>query len=82
MHAAQRLYTAVLSAALDVVYVSDVYDDGCMQRRNEWMIDHATRGLGCWDGSRGGTNNARLYALHKKVPLEIIDPKPFLEMSR
>lgn len=33
-----------------------------MQKRNEWMVDHASCGIGVFSGKPGGTMNCLLYA--------------------
>lgn len=41
-----------------------------MQRRNEWMVDRATRICALWDGSWGGTFNCVEYAQTRGVPVD------------
>jgi len=54
------------------VMVSDAdYNDGCMQRRNEWMVDHCDLLIAIFDGSRGGTANTVAYARKIDCPIEI-----------
>lgn len=62
-------YESLLLRACHVVYVSEAYDGECMQRRNQWMVDHADKIIACWDGSRGGTYNCIQYAKkkHKRI---------------
>lgn len=58
-------YAAMLKAADKKVLVSDkkfVEDKGCMQRRNEFMVDNADMVLAYHDGSEGGTKNCVNYA--------------------
>ena len=56
----QRVY----EACEEVVYVSnETYRDGCMQVRNEWMIDHASCGIAVFNGRPGGTYNCLMYAV-------------------
>jgi uncharacterized phage-like protein YoqJ len=45
------------------------YSPYLMQKRNEWMVDHAALILAMWDGSNGGTANCIRYAesQHKKI---------------
>ena len=58
----QRKYKDLLASAAEFVMVSEAYDDGCMQRRNEWMVDRCDVLLAVWDGSSGGTANCVRYA--------------------
>lgn len=58
-------YAAMLKAADKKVLVSDkkfVEDKGCMQCRNEFMVDNADMVLAYHDGSEGGTKNCVDYA--------------------
>lgn len=50
-----KLYKYLLGAANDVVYLSEWYDDGCMRRRNQYMVDHASLCVAYCTKSRGGT---------------------------
>lgn len=45
------------------------------QKRNEWMVDHATVIVAVWDGTSGGTKNCVLYAKKKELPMIRINPK-------
>ena len=58
----QARYRAVLRSADLVRYISPVYDRGCFQRRNEWMIDHSYRVIAVFNGEAGGTKNTIEYA--------------------
>jgi uncharacterized phage-like protein YoqJ len=59
----KKQYTRLLSAARNITVVCEGdYASDKMQRRNEWMVDHADLVLALWDGSRGGTRNCLLYA--------------------
>ena len=71
-HSIRFLYSTILLEAVtnpihDVVYVSTRdYDNKCMQKRNEWMVDNSDTVLALWDGSIGGTNNCLKYAEKKR----------------
>jgi uncharacterized phage-like protein YoqJ len=45
-----------------------------MQKRNEWMVDHADAVIAVWDGSPSGTANCIGYARKKRRPILVIDP--------
>lgn len=57
----------ILKNADHVVTVCNGYSDGCFQRRNEWLVDHASRLIAVWNGKPSGTGNAVRYALAQKV---------------
>jgi uncharacterized phage-like protein YoqJ len=66
----QTLYRLLLDRAEDVVVVCDGgYAVWKLQKRNEWMVDHADRMCALWDGSAGGTRNCVEYALNKGKPV-------------
>lgn len=59
----QILYRDLLVDADDRELVCEGgYAPWKMQKRNEWMVDHADRVLALWDGSSGGTANCIAYA--------------------
>ncbi|MGI5906723.1 MAG: SLOG family protein [Candidatus Pararuminococcus gallinarum] len=58
----QNRYNAILSAADLVRYICPGYSRSCFQRRNEWMVDHATRVIAVWNGQPSGTKNTIDYA--------------------
>ena len=47
--------------------VSAKYTPGCMQRRNRYLVDHASLLIACYDGGTGGTRNTIQYALRRGV---------------
>ena len=49
--------------------VSEKYTPGCMQRRNRYMVDHASLLIAAHDGLPGGTRNTIEYALRRGVPV-------------
>lgn len=72
----QKRYAALLAKAMQIVHVSEEYDGPkCMQRRNEWMVDHCAVLLAVWDGSKGGTANCVAYAERVQRQMIRFDPK-------
>lgn len=60
---AQERYHDILSKADDVIMVHDgTYTNDCMQKRNEYMVDHSDIVIAVWDGSSSGTLNCIKYA--------------------
>jgi uncharacterized phage-like protein YoqJ len=73
----KRQWSDILAECDAVHYVCDPgYAAWKMQKRNEWMVDHAARVIAVWDGTAGGTGNCVNYAC-KAGHCEIIriDPK-------
>jgi uncharacterized phage-like protein YoqJ len=59
----QERFRVLLHKAKEIHVVSPgPYKPWKMQRRNEWMVDHCTRLVACFDGSSGGTYNCLEYA--------------------
>ncbi len=53
------------------------YDNSCMQKRNEWMVDNCDILIAIWDGSPGGTANCARYAKSQDKPIIYINPKDY-----
>jgi uncharacterized phage-like protein YoqJ len=69
-------YNAILSRADVVTYVSrEPYTAGCMQARNEYMVNTCDLLIAVWDGSRGGTANCVNYAKTVSKPIVVINPR-------
>ena len=62
----QDRYHQILQEADEVHYISDRYSRGVYQKRNEWMIDHASMVIAGYTGAAGGTRNTIEYAKKKK----------------
>lgn len=67
----QILYHNILSRADLVRIISPHYHDGCYQKRNCWMVDHSSRVIAVYNGSRGGTQNTIRYAQKCAVPISL-----------
>lgn len=72
------LYKHLLEYADQVHYISEEYTLGCMQERNEWMVDNCDTLIAVWDKSLGGTANCIDYAKEKKKPIIYINPNDFI----
>lgn len=89
----QDYYWALLDHANEIEYVNEEgYAAWKMQRRNEWMVDHADAVIAMWNGTSGGTENCVKYAKercknvinfwdvwerHKEsIPFSIWEPSP------
>lgn len=51
--------------------VSDRYTPACMQRRNRYLVDHASLLIAAFDGTPGGTRYTVEYAMRQRV--DIVD---------
>ena len=70
-------YERLVSACDVETVVQEAYTPGCMQRRNRYMVDHASLLIAVFDGQEGGTRATIQYALERG--LDIVDIPPVLE---
>ena len=59
-------YERMIKAADKVVYLAESYYEGCMQARNEFMIDNSSRLICYLKTSYGGTYATVKYAVEKE----------------
>lgn len=70
--AKQRVRYAALVAACDFeTMVSQRYTASCMQRRDRYMVDHASLLIAAFDGTPGGTRYTVEYALRRGI--QVVD---------
>ena len=70
-------YRALVAACDYETVVSETYTPSCMQRRNRYMVDHASLLIAVFDGQSGGTRNTIQYAMERGI--QIVDMPPVLE---
>lgn len=69
--AAER--ASILSVCDQIVAVSPCYHNGCMQKRNVFMVDKSDLILAIWSGiEKGGTWNTIRYARQKNKAVQYI----------
>lgn len=67
-------YNYILSKADNVTYVSNKpYFNGCMQKRNNYMIDNSSLLIAIYNGLSGGTQLTIDYAMKQKINIKIIN---------
>lgn len=70
----KRGYKKIFKAADSVNVISEKYSDFCMQKRNEYMVDHSDFVIVVWNGEKqGGTYRTFQYTQRKKKPFMVID---------
>ncbi|MCL1831939.1 MAG: SLOG family protein [Oscillospiraceae bacterium] len=71
-----RIHCRELSeSAYETVVVSNsCYFDGCMAKRNHYLVDRCDELIAVYDGQRGGTMQTINYAKGKRRKVTIIDP--------
>ncbi len=69
-------YRTVSEAAGEVVTLSDHYYRDCFLRRNDYLVDHASALVCCFDGRRGGTAYTVSRARRRGLRIEnVLDPQ-------
>lgn len=72
---ADRQRYAQLLAQTDGQYVAcEQYTPYCMNARNLWMVEHASRVIAVFDGSSGGTANTLRRAREQQLDILLIHP--------
>jgi uncharacterized phage-like protein YoqJ len=62
-------YRALVSACDYETLVSARYSPECMQRRNRYLVDHASLLIAAYDGTPGGTQYTIQYAMRRGIPV-------------
>ena len=65
----QLRHDRLLAACDFETLVQTQYTRNCMQRRNCYMVDHASLLIAVHDGLPGGTRQTILYAMKQKIPV-------------
>ncbi|MGI6361039.1 MAG: SLOG family protein [Bacillota bacterium] len=60
-------YERTLDSADQVIYTAEQYDNGCMHRRNRYLVDHSAYCLAYLTRPKGGTFYTVNYALKKDL---------------
>ncbi len=58
--------------AADQVCVSERYHAGCFMQRNSWMIEHSSRLIAVFDGTRGGTYGTLVRAAAQRLDVRVL----------
>ena len=64
-------YRRLLRSCNYETVVQESYSPGCMQRRNRYLVDHASMLIAVHDGVPGGTQRTIAYAMRRGI--EIVD---------
>ena len=67
--AQRRRYRQLVDACDYETLVSSRYTSFCMQRRDRYMVDHASLLIAAFDGTPGGTRYTIEYALSRRVSI-------------
>ncbi len=69
----------LISKADEVICLCDEYRKGCLQRRNEYMVDHSGKLIAVVSDYRSGTGATIRYAEKQNIKVRVIDAKRFEE---
>lgn len=69
----------LMSKADEVLCLSDEYRKGCLQRRNEYMVDRSGKLIAVVADYRSGTGATIRYAEKQGIDVRVIDAKTFEE---
>ena len=62
-------YRRLVEACDYETLVSASYTPYCMQRRDRYMVDHASLLIAVFDGTPGGTRYTMEYAMSRRIPI-------------
>lgn len=65
----KKVYNYIKKKADEIVYVSDKYTNGCMQKRNRYLVDKSKYCVGYCVKNRGGTYYTLNYAEKKEIEI-------------
>jgi len=66
------LYNEILRLADEIIYVSEEYTNGCMLKRNRFMVDNSSHCVFYMYSPRGGTAYTVKYALENNLEMHNI----------
>lgn len=69
----------IMLKADSIIYLSEEYAKGCLQRRNEYMVDNSCRLIAVVSDYKSGTGSTIRYAEKQGVPVRIINAKTLEE---
>ena len=70
----QDRYNSILQNADEVNVLQETYTSGCMQRRNEYMVNKSDYIIAVWDESPSGTGSTVRYAEERNKKIIVINP--------
>lgn len=70
-----RRHHEILKKCDKVLLLQDAYTSDCMQKRNRYMVDHSDCVIAVWNGTVSGTGQTVKYALSRKLPVTVLDPR-------
>lgn len=71
----KQRYNDIIRKADYRIVLQDHYTEGCMQRRNRYMIDRSSMLIAVYSGDSGGTKYTFDYAAEQKLQIIWLDPE-------
>lgn len=68
----QQRYDAILQSADLVKIISSTFSISSYQKRNAWMVDHASLVIAVYSGVNGSTRKTITYARQQGIPIDMI----------
>lgn len=68
-------YLHLIEQCDKVTVLQEEYTPACMQRRNQYMVDHSSLVIALYGGMPGGTRSTLLYAMRQGVETMILSPE-------
>ena len=69
----RQRYNGILDRCSRVTVLQIRYTPDCMQKRNRYMVEHASLILSCYNGRPGGTQSTLLYAMRQGLKTIVIE---------
>lgn len=69
----------IMLKADDIIYLGEEYSKGCLQKRNEYMVDNSGKLIAVVSDYKSGTGSTIRYAEKQGVPVRIINAKTLEE---
>lgn len=70
----RKRYFRIIEKADKETIIQTQYTNGCMEKRNRYMVEHSDYVIAVWDGSPSGTGKTVRYAQARNKPVIIINP--------
>lgn len=74
LHSLEKFtYGCLINEAAEIIYISEEYTKGCMQKRNQFMIDHSSRLIAAVSSYKSGTGQTIRLAEKAGIEVHVIN---------
>ena len=74
----QKRYHKILKQCDDFPILCDTYTKTCMNDRNQFMVQHSSLVIACFNGKPSGTGNKIRFAKENYCKIRIINPNDYI----